>query len=176
MNTIYLGIGSNVEPEKYIPKALDLLKQTFQSCEFSRQFLSESVGFSGEDFINLVAKIETDLELDVLVETLQQLEKRVGREGIEHTTQAIHASQIRARFKPRAIDIDLLLYGDRVCDKPVKLPRTDIVDYAFVLWPLSELAPNLLHPVLKISMQQLWTEFNLPQKLIPLLKPSKPLE
>ncbi|PIP80149.1 MAG: 2-amino-4-hydroxy-6-hydroxymethyldihydropteridine diphosphokinase [Gammaproteobacteria bacterium CG22_combo_CG10-13_8_21_14_all_40_8] len=176
MNTIYLGIGSNVEPEKYIPKALDLLKQTFQSCEFSRQFLSESVGFSGEDFINLVAKIETVLELEALVRKLQQLEDIVGSADLENIDQDINELQPRAKFKPRTIDIDLLLYGDRVCDKPVKLPRTDIVDYAFVLWPLSELAPNLLHPVLKISMQQLWTEFNLPQKLIPLLKPSKPLE
>lgn len=95
-------------------------------------------------YLNQVCQIETDLEPGRLMSRLLQIEKRLGRK------------RRLFRGEPRLIDIDLLLYGDRVIDsKSVRLPHPRMADRAFVLAPLAELAPALLHPVLGRSISEL---------------------
>ena len=65
------------------------------------------------------------------------------------------------KWASRPLDIDLLLYNDQVIDKPpVRVPRSDILEYSFVLRPMAELAPDLVHPVTGKTMLQHWQEFD----------------
>jgi 2-amino-4-hydroxy-6-hydroxymethyldihydropteridine diphosphokinase len=85
----------------------------------------------------------------VVVRELHAIEDRHGRrrEG--------------PRFSSRTLDIDLLLYGDRVLDEgKLQLPRDEITRHAFVLWPLAEIAPNERHPVLGVTYDELWRNFD----------------
>ena len=84
-----------------------------------------------------------------MVATLDEIEAATGR--IPGTGQ----------FAPRRLDLDLLLYGDVVApEPPLCLPRRDILEHSFVLRPLAELAPDLVHPVTGSSMRDLWQEFD----------------
>ena len=62
------------------------------------------------------------------------------------------------KFAPRALDLNILLY-EKMINKEVNIPRSEIIENAFVLQPLAELAPNLSHPILKMSYQQLWQQY-----------------
>ncbi len=64
------------------------------------------------------------------------------------------------KFSPRTLDLDLLLYDDLIINKPAQLPRDEIDKNAFVLWPLSEIAPTLIHPIIKVDYQTLWQNYN----------------
>jgi 2-amino-4-hydroxy-6-hydroxymethyldihydropteridine diphosphokinase len=144
----YLGLGSNISPEKHIALAKQALMSNYQQVRFSRSFKSEAVGFDGDDFINLVAEIETNATLVELIEEIKMLEDQLGRvrEG--------------EKFSSRHIDIDILLYADNVCRQPIVLPRPEIRESAYVLWPLAELAPNLVEPGGCQTYAQLWQAFD----------------
>lgn len=105
-------------------------------------------GFSGPDFLNLVAGYRTRLPAAALISLLADIENSLGRvRGTE-------------KFSSRSIDIDLLTYGDEVvtvCGK--HLPREDVLDYAFVLKPLADVAPHQLHAATGKSFSQHWREF-----------------
>ena len=152
----YLGLGSNIEPIQNIANSKQALFQDFPTVEFSRSFESEAVGFEGDNFINLVARIETELSLEDLILYLKELEDSLGR--------------VRggAKFSSRHIDIDILLYGDLVCDKPIQLPRDEITENAYVLWPLAELAPDLKEPGGNQTYAELWQQFSIEQNLRPI--------
>jgi 2-amino-4-hydroxy-6-hydroxymethyldihydropteridine diphosphokinase len=143
----YLSIGSNTERDKYIPAGLHSLKQTFGQLTLSSIYESVSVGFLGEAFYNLVAHFKSDLSAKEIMLLLRQLEYQYGR------------PMNSQKFSARTLDLDLLLYDDLI-DAELKLPRVDITHYAFVLEPLAEIAPHLIHPVLKINYAQLWQDFN----------------
>jgi 2-amino-4-hydroxy-6-hydroxymethyldihydropteridine diphosphokinase len=64
------------------------------------------------------------------------------------------------KFSPRTLDLDLLLYDDLIIDSPAQLPRNEIDKNAFVLWPLSEVAPMLLHPIIKQNYYTLWQNYD----------------
>ncbi|MCW8999705.1 MAG: 2-amino-4-hydroxy-6-hydroxymethyldihydropteridine diphosphokinase, partial [Kangiellaceae bacterium] len=104
---VYLGLGSNIEPIQNIAKTKQALTKDFPSVKFSRSFESEAVGFEGDNFINLVARIDTELSLEELIQYLKTLEDSLGR--------------VRggAKFSSRHIDIDILLYGNLICKKPI---------------------------------------------------------
>ena len=71
------------------------------------------------------------------------------------------------KFCGRTLDLDLLTYDDLVCAEPVELPRAEIVENAFVLWPLAEIAPQVPHPVVRISYLLLWQQYTKAQKIWP---------
>ncbi len=144
----YVGIGSNIEPEIHVAEGIKRLKQIFTACRFSSIFESEAVGFKGDNFHNLVVEFDTELTIDELVAQLNQIENECGRE------------RLGPKFSARTLDLDLLLYGDRVCQTPVVLPREEILENAFVLWPLSELVPEMEHPQLGVSFINLWKDFD----------------
>lgn len=127
--------------------ALDALQFEFSPVVMSPVYESVAVGFEGEDFINLVVSFETGLSLSKLAGKLDQIEQVCGRKRGEK------------RFTSRTMDLDLLLYGDLLRhDEEHDIPRDEIVRYAFVLKPLSQLAPEYIHPELGVSFSRLWQE------------------
>ncbi|MBL0546244.1 2-amino-4-hydroxy-6-hydroxymethyldihydropteridine diphosphokinase [Aeromonas jandaei] len=148
MTTIYISIGSNIERERHIRAGLDALHAAFGELRVSRVFESEAVGFNGRPFYNLVAAAETDLPLVTVCQQLREMEFAHGREPDAK------------KFAPRTLDLDLLLYGDLVCETPLVLPRGEILTNAFVLWPLAELAPALRHPIDGRTMDELWQAYD----------------
>ncbi|MGL5525973.1 MAG: 2-amino-4-hydroxy-6-hydroxymethyldihydropteridine diphosphokinase [Aeromonas veronii] len=148
MTTIYISLGSNIERDRHIRAGLDALHAEFGELRVSRVFESEAVGFNGRPFYNLVAAAETDLPLVTVCQRLRAMEFAHGREPDAK------------KFAPRTLDLDLLLYGDLVCDTPLVLPRGEVLTNAFVLWPLAELAPKLRHPVDGRTIGELWQAYD----------------
>ncbi len=149
MNTAYLGLGSNSNPLQHIKLAIEWLDKEFSQLALSPVYRSASVGFEGDDFINLVARIETDISVDELKQRLIEIEDANGR------------LRDVAKFSDRTLDIDILLFNDLVSDSPdMVLPREEILLYAHVLRPLAELAPKLLHPRTGNTMQDIWENFS----------------
>ena len=148
MTTIYISLGSNIERDRHIRAGLDALHAEFGELRVSRVFESEAVGFNGRPFYNLVAAAETDLPLTTVCQRLRAIECAHGREPDAK------------KFAPRTLDLDLLLYGELVCDTPLVLPRGEVLTNAFVLWPLAELAPKLRHPGDGRTMGELWQAYD----------------
>ena len=148
MPEIYVGLGSNIEPRFHLGEALEGLEQAFGSLRVSSVYQNPPVGFSGADFLNLAVGFNSDFPVPKIVAVLATLEKCAGR------------VRTRTRLSSRALDLDLLLYGSMV-DPDSKLPRPDILRYAFVLGPLSELAPALVHPVTGQVVGGAWQEMSL---------------
>ena len=149
MTQVFLGLGSNLEREKNIKAGLYALKNLFGELIISPIYESESVGFKGRHFYNLVVSLNTELSIAQLSESLKKIEDENGR--------------VRSgpKYSPRTLDIDILTYGDFVgVEANVELPRDEITKNAFVLLPLSDIAPNELHPVLKKSYAELWSTYD----------------
>lgn len=149
MVRVYLGIGSNIEREKNIRSALLALQREFGEVVMSPIYESESVGFEGDHFLNLVVGLDTEVAVAELQLTIKQIEDNHGR--------------LRGgpKFSPRALDIDILTYGDAVgVIDEVVLPRDEITRNAFVLLPLSEIAPNECHPELDVPYKLLWESYD----------------
>jgi len=141
--TAYLSLGSNVSPEKNIQFALDQLSKIFGEIVSSSTYLTKSVGFEGSDFLNLVVRINTDLNPSELIDKLHLIEEMTGR-----------VTGTKA-FNDRTLDIDVLIYDDLV-DLSLNIPRDEILKYGFVLEPLAELYPDGIHPIEKITFLELW--------------------
>lgn len=149
MARVYVSIGSNLEREKNVRSALAALERRFGALERSRVYETESVGFDGFAFYNLVVSFETALDPRAVVAALREIEDGHGRE------------RAGKRFSDRTLDLDLLLYDDRILDADdLKLPRDEILKYAFVLGPLAEIAGEELHPVEGQTYQALWDAFD----------------
>lgn len=135
MARVYLGLGSNIDRERNIRAGLDALDAGFGPLAVSPVYDCEAVGFEGQPFLNLVVGIDTELPVGALARQLRQLEYQHGR------------PENAPRFSPRHLDIDILSYGE-VCGTVdgVLLPRPEILDNAYVLYPLADLAPQCLHP------------------------------
>lgn len=143
--TAYAGIGSNLERKRNLRRCVAGLRERFGDVRLSAVYRNAAVGFDGPDFYNLVACFETTLSPAALVEIFEALHRDAGRErGSE-------------RFASRTLDVDLLLYDDLVCDSPA-LPRPDVLEQAFVLKPLVEIAPGLRHPVSGRTLAEHWDE------------------
>lgn len=135
MPSVYLGLGSNIEPVANLQLAVRDLRNQFGDVRVSSVYRNAAVGFDGDDFLNCVVHVETELGPEELC-------------GIANDIHA-HSGRVRNsdRYSARTLDIDLLLYGDLVCDQPpVRVPRDDILNYSFVLVPLVEMAADLRHP------------------------------
>jgi len=145
---VYVSAGSNIEPAENLQLAARELTRRFGRLHISPVYENAAVGFSGDAFLNCVFAFASELPPAAVVEVLEELHELAGRvRGAES-------------FAPRTLDLDLLLYGDLIMpERPVRVPRDDITQYAFVLRPLADLAPELRHPVLGVTMAQLWAEF-----------------
>lgn len=149
MARVYLSIGSNIEREKNIRGGVADLKKAFGEVTLSRVYESESVGFDGDNFYNLVAACNTDKPVQEVSKILHDIEAEHGR------------TREGPRFSSRTLDIDLLTYDALITfDNGLELPRDEITKNAFVLWPLAEIAADEIHPVLKQSYAELWGNFD----------------
>ena len=153
MTQVYLGIGSNIDRENSIQNGLTALQSLYGELEVSPVYESEAYGFEGDDFYNLVVGFETNFDIDEIEVKLKEIEIQSGRKKDDSS------------YNPRTLDIDLLLYGDLVSDKH-QLPRSDVLEYAFVLKPLCDIAPELIHPVEKKTIKALWQDFTDPEQKI----------
>lgn len=137
MPEVYLGVGSNIDPEQNIPAALRALSRAAKITGVSSFYRTKPLGAPGDPaFYNGVVRIETHLEPDVLRrEVLRAIEDRLGRVRTADPNS------------PRTIDLDIIIYGDRVSSEDgIELPAPDIRNRAFVAVPLLELAPALVMP------------------------------
>ena len=149
MNEVYVAAGSNVEPIANLRRALEAMARHYPGLRRSRAWRNAAGGFVGDDFVNLVVGFETDDDLATLLQRLHAIEALCGRER--------HA----AKWAPRTLDLDVLLYGSKVCDEPaLMLPRPDLVRRAYMLGPAAELAPGFVHPTLGVTLGELWSKFD----------------
>jgi 2-amino-4-hydroxy-6-hydroxymethyldihydropteridine diphosphokinase len=151
---IYLGLGTNIEREKHLAAGLDALAAMFGDLQCSAVFESEPVGIKSGPFFNMVVMAHTTLPLAELSVQLKHIEANNGRYAPDR--------------KGLPLDIDVLLYGDWAGDfDGLVLPRAEILRNAFVLWPLSMLAPDYVHPVAGVSLADLWRDTAIEQALKP---------
>jgi 2-amino-4-hydroxy-6-hydroxymethyldihydropteridine diphosphokinase len=145
----YVAAGSNVRPRASLLKALALLEGEFRGLRVSRAIANPAVGFTGDDFINLVVAFAAPLPTEELLDRLKRIESECGREPGA------------PKWGPRTLDLDLLLHGERTGPVAGKtLPHPDLLTRAWVLGPLAELAPGLVHPVAAERIDSLWNRFD----------------
>ncbi|HHJ14119.1 MAG TPA: 2-amino-4-hydroxy-6-hydroxymethyldihydropteridine diphosphokinase [Gammaproteobacteria bacterium] len=149
MPRAYVSIGSNIDREQNVAAALERLEAGYGPLRRSRIWETVAVGFKGDAFYNLVVAFDTERPPLELAAALHALEDELGRD------------RSGGKFSSRSIDLDLLLYGDSVMDEDgLVLPRPEILQYAFVLRPLAEIAAEVKHPVTGFSFGQIWDAFD----------------
>lgn len=158
MAKIYISIGSNIDAENNVRIAINALQKHYGKLILSSVYESEAVGFDGDNFLNLVAGLNTEEDVLTVIAVLRQIEDENGRD------------RSGPRFSPRTVDLDLLLYDDLILhEEGLELPRDEITKNAFVLLPLEEIAPQLIHPLSGKTMCDHWMSFNQEtQKLWPI--------
>lgn len=149
MTTLALSIGSNIDAESNIRAALEALSLEFENIRTSTTYESQAIGFDGDNFLNLVALVDTDKKLNDVAIILKRLEDELGRD------------RQQARLSGRTMDIDILLFGDEsgICCG-IELPRPEVTENAYVLQPLSELLPEVVHPATGMSYLKLWQDYD----------------
>lgn len=146
MNRALLSLGSNQSPQANLASAVRALRERFGTLLLSTVYRTRAVGFEGSDFLNAGALVETSMEPEALNTWLHALEDAHGRD------------RSGPRFGDRSLDIDIVLYEDRVMQGPgnLRLPRPDL-RHAFVLRPLAEIAPAFVDPLSGLDLATLWS-------------------
>jgi len=129
LHQAFLSLGSNIEAENNLPKAVQSLREVGKIVSVSSIWESKSIGFDGPNFLNACVLFLTSLQpVELKEQVIRPIEAKLGR---------IRSAEKNA---PRTIDIDIVLYDKQPLN-------TDFWDYAFVIVPLAELAPDIQHPV-----------------------------
>lgn len=171
----WISLGSNLEREASIRGGVGRLRQAFGPLILSPVYETEAVGFDGSPFLNLVVGIKTPLRVGEVRAILRRIEAEHGRERsgeLEDEREGEHGRERSGepeseregehdgeRFAPRTLDLDLLTYGD--CAGEIdgyRLPRDEILRYAFVLGPLADVAPDERHPIDGRCYAELWQQ------------------
>ena len=152
---IFVGIGSNIDREKNIKSCMTRLKSIYGDMTISPVYETESMGFDGPNFYNLVSCFETYQSIYELKNTLNEIENDHGRHFNE------------TKFSSRTLDIDILYYDDLVLsDDKIQIPRKEICEYDFVLKPLVDLVPDFIHPTHKISHKDMMNNIKIKKQII----------
>ena len=145
MSHVYVSLGSNVDRQKNMVKAVHAMRAVFGNIWVSPVYSSAAVGFEGDDFLNLVVGFETDKPVQQIVASFRQIEDDLGRD------------RSQPRYSPRPIDLDILIYDNLILDESgIQIPRREILRSSFVLKPLQDLIPDYLHPESGTSFGELW--------------------
>ena len=149
MALVFFGLGSNQSPEENLRLAIRELRSRYGDLTLSSVYESPAVGFEGADFLNLVVGLQSD---DSALEICDEIEL------IHNVAGRVRGSD---KWESRTLDIDLLLYDDLIQDeRPVHVPREDILQFSFVLRPLAEIAPDHVHPLTGKTFNEHWQEFD----------------
>ena len=149
MPTLTISIGSNLDAEVNLRRAMARLHDVFGELRASPVYESEAVGFAGNNFLNLVVAVESELPLAGILDLLHGIEDELGRD------------RSAPKFANRAMDLDVLTYGDEDgSSASIKLPRPEITRHAFVLQPMAELFPSMILPGTGQTLAQLWESFD----------------
>lgn len=149
MPICFISIGSNINPVHNILSALEALQYKFGSLTYSSVYESAPIGFSGDAFLNLVTSFYSDHNPVHIALQLKNIEAEHNRVRTEE------------KFSARILDLDLLLYDQEIiATEALTIPHKDILDYAFVLEPLAEIAPDRHHPIKDVCFEKLWQEFD----------------
>lgn len=146
MAKAYLSLGSNLDAEANLRSAIAALRERFGDVVLSPVYRTQSVGFDGADFLNAAAVIDTDLDPLALNDWLHALEDAHGRD------------RSGPRYSDRTLDIDVVLFDDRMFEGPgnLRIPRPEL-KHAFVLRPLADIAADTIVPGTGQTLAQLWT-------------------
>ncbi len=142
--TVYFSLGSNLgNRQENLDRALKLLSERMRMGKISSIYDTEPIGpIDQPRFLNLAAEAFTNLKPEGLLMMVKGIEQKMGRYS--------------RTGEPRIIDIDILLYGDQIVDtSDLKIPHPEMTRRSFVLVPLSEIAPDAVHPVLKKPVKEL---------------------
>ena len=146
---VYVSVGSNADRHQHISNALDALNARYARLAISSVYESASIGVVGEPFLNLLVQFNTAESLMSLVRSLRKIEEENGRRRGE------------TKFSNRSLDIDILLYDDGLGDfEGIRLPRAEIKENAYVLWPLAEIAGDLALPGCNCRIGDLWSAYD----------------
>ncbi|MCU8383517.1 2-amino-4-hydroxy-6-hydroxymethyldihydropteridine diphosphokinase [Vibrio vulnificus] len=144
MNTVYIGVGSNIEREKHARAAWQELTLLGEALQASPIYECAAVGFDSHAFCNFVIRLNTSMTLEELASQLRQIEMRWGRE------------ENAAKYQDRTLDLDIVLFGDCISSQKPELPRSDIFKYPFVIQPLYDLQPDLVIPGDGRTVEEIW--------------------
>ena len=151
METAYIALGANIPspagtPRQTLDAALLRLAGLGRLTARSSYYETAPVGFANQPtFLNAAASLETDLAAEDLLHHLLDIERSFGRDRTHGIPNG-----------PRTLDLDLILYGDRICNtENLQLPHPRMAERSFVLLPLAEIAPARIHPQLLKTMKQL---------------------
>jgi len=153
----HVSIGSNIGDRlENIQSSLDLIHSRIASLTaISCIYESESIGFDGDDFYNICASFFSNISPHLVMQQLLEIEKTLGRNRSDET-----------KYISRIIDIDILLIEDLVIDsEELKVPHPEMCNRRFVMEPLIEIDPNLIHPVSKVSLKEIYEAFDQNQKI-----------
>ncbi|MDR0574838.1 MAG: 2-amino-4-hydroxy-6-hydroxymethyldihydropteridine diphosphokinase [Tannerella sp.] len=150
MSFVYLGLGSNLgDKRRNIKKALTLMiERVGDILALSDFYETSSWGYdSTEMYLNTAVKLETELKPEELLAVTQEIEREIGRRG----------KTVNGKYQDRIIDIDVLLYDDLMMRTPkLTIPHPLLHRRIFVLQPLFEIAPDVVHPVLKKTIADIY--------------------
>ena len=144
---VFVAAGSNIEPEKNLTRACDEIRRTWPDAVFSRAYRNIAVGFDGR--FSTGEWLSAAQPLASVIARLRAIETQCGR------------PRFAAKWASRAMDLDVLLFGDHV-EKTADytLPRPDLLKRPYMLGPMAEIAPEVLHPTVHKTVGRLWEEFD----------------